>query len=45
LFRPYTLKLPIQAKKEFFISDAQAPKGRLMTKENEIRDALHLLDF
>ena len=43
--KPYTLALPIKAKKQFLLFDAQSPKGRLMTKEGEIADALHLLDL
>lgn len=43
--KPYTLKLPIQAKKQYLIFGADAPKGKLTTKEGEIQDALHLLDL
>jgi len=43
--KPYTLALPIKAKKQFLIFDKQSPKGKLMTKEGEVADALHLLDF
>jgi len=43
--KPYTLTLPIKAKKQFLVFDKQSPKGKLMTKEGEIADALHLLNF
>ncbi len=43
--KPYTLALPIKAKKQFLVFDKQSPKGKLVTKEGEIADALHLLDF
>jgi D-amino peptidase len=43
--KPYTLQLPIKAKKQWLAIDAQNPKGKLMTKEGEIPDMLHILSF
>jgi D-amino peptidase len=45
LCKPFSLKLPIKAKKQWLSFDAQNPKGKLMTKEGEIPDMLHILDF
>jgi D-amino peptidase len=45
LCKPYSLRLPIKAKKQWLVFDAQNPNGKLMTKEGEIRDMLHILDF
>ena len=43
--KPYSLNMPIQAKKQYLIFDSQSPKGRLTVKEGQITDARHLLDF
>jgi D-amino peptidase len=43
--KPYVLQVPIKARKQWLSLDAQNPKGKLMTKEGEIPDALHLLSF
>ncbi len=42
---PYTLKLPIRARKQFLQFDSPNAPGKLITKEGEIPDALHLLDL
>ncbi len=42
--RPYRLELPIKAKKEYLVFDGSA-KPKLVTREDIISDALHLLDF
>ena len=43
--KPFRLQLPIKAKKQWLSFDAQNPKGKLLTKEGEIPDMLHILDF
>lgn len=43
--KPYKLQLPIKARKQWLMFDAQNPKGKLMTKEGQIPDMLHILDF
>jgi D-aminopeptidase len=43
--RPYRLQSPIKARKQWLSFDAEHPKGKLMTKEGEIPDTLHILDF
>jgi D-amino peptidase len=43
--KPFHLQLPIKAKKQWLSFDAQNPTGKLMTKEGEIPDMLHILDF
>ena len=43
--KPFTMPLPIKAKRQWFQLDAQKNKGKLMTKEGEVRDLLHILDF
>jgi len=43
--KPYTLALPIKAKKQYLVFDKGSPQGKLVTKEGEIADALHLLSF
>ena len=43
--KPYTLKLPIQAKKQWLIFDKPDGPGRLETKEGTITDVTRLLDF
>ncbi len=43
--KPYTIKLPIQAKKQWLVFDKPDAPGRLETKEGTITDILKLLDF
>ena len=43
--KPYRLQTPIKAKKQWLSIDANSPKGKLLTKEGEIPDALHLFEF
>ena len=43
--KPYTLKLPIQAKMQYLVFEGDEKKPRLVTKEGTIPDALHLFDF
>lgn len=43
--KPYQLQTPIKAKKQWLSIDAKNPKGKLLTKEVEIPDALHLFQF
>ena len=45
LCKPYKLKLPIQAKKQYLLFDGPEKKPRLVTKEGTIPDALHIYDF
>jgi len=45
LCKPYTLKLPIRAKKQWLSADAGDPKAKVLTKEGLIPDMAHLLDF
>lgn len=43
--QPYKLQLPIRARKQFLQFDATTAPGKLITKEAEIPDALHILDL
>ena len=43
--KPFTLKTPIKAKKQWLSFDAENPKGKLMIKESEIPDARHIFNF
>lgn len=43
--KPYTIKLPIQAKKQWLVFDNPDAPGRLETKEGTITDVLKLLEF
>jgi D-amino peptidase len=43
--KPYTLTLPIKAKKQHLVFGDVALPPKVVTKEGEIADALHLLDF
>lgn len=43
--KPYTMKLPIRAKKQWLVFDKPEAPGRLETKEGTITDILKLLDF
>jgi D-amino peptidase len=43
--KPYTLSLPIQAKKEYLVFDDPNKPGRKVTKEGTIDDVLKLLDL
>lgn len=43
--KPFKLQLPIQVKKEWLLRDAHNPQGKLMTKEGQVADMLHILDF
>jgi D-amino peptidase len=43
--QPYKLKLPIQARKQYLQFDSSSDGGKLITKEAEIADALHILDL
>jgi D-amino peptidase len=43
--KPYTLKTPIQAQKQWRILDAAGNPGQLETKEGTITDVTRLLDF
>ena len=44
--KPYTLALPIHAKKQYLVFEGGDPKKpKLQTKEGTIPDALHILDF
>lgn len=43
--KPYQVKLPIQAKKEWYELDAKGVKGKLMTREGEILDLRDLYKF
>lgn len=43
--KPYQVKLPVQAKKEWYTLDANQVKGQLMTKEGEILDLRNLYKF
>lgn len=43
--KPYTIRLPIQAKKQWLVFDKPDAPGRLETKEGTITDILTLLDF
>lgn len=43
--KPYKMKLPIQAKKQWLVFDTPDTPGRLETKEGTITDILALLDF
>ena len=43
--QPYRLSVPIQAKKQYLIFDAQTGPGRLTTKEGTIDDVLKLYEF
>jgi hypothetical protein len=42
--RPYKLKLPIKAKKEYLVFDKSGASRRL-TKEGTIKDVLKLMNF
>ena len=41
----YKLQLPIRARKQYLQFDAPDASGKLVTKEAEITDVLHLLDL
>jgi D-amino peptidase len=43
--RPYKIKLPIKARKQYLQFDSASGLGKLITKEAEIPDALHILDL
>ena len=43
--KPYQVKLPLQAKKQWYTLDANQVKGKLMTKEGEILDLRDLYKF
>lgn len=43
--KPFRMELPIKAKKQWLLFDAQHPQGKLMTKEGLIPDMAHILDF
>jgi D-amino peptidase len=43
--KPYQIKLPIQAKKQWYTLDADGVKDKLMTREGEIRDLRDILKF
>jgi D-amino peptidase len=43
--QPYTVKLPIRARKQFLQFDTATSPGKLVTKEAEIPGALHILDL
>ncbi len=43
--QPYKVDLPIQARKEYLQFDSDSGPGKLITKEGEIPDALHILDL
>jgi D-amino peptidase len=43
--RPYKMKLPIKARKQYLQFDSASGLGKLITKEAEIPDALHILDL
>ena len=43
--KPYQLKGPIQAKKQFLALGTEGTQPKLVTKEGTIDDPLHLLDF
>jgi hypothetical protein len=43
--RPYRIKLPIKARKQYLQFDSPSGPGKLITKEREIPDALHILDL
>ena len=43
--KPYQVKLPIQAKKQWYPLDANKVKGKLMTKEGEILDLRDIYKF
>jgi D-amino peptidase len=43
--KPYVLKLPIQAKKQWLVFEGPEKKPRLMVKEGTIADGLHIFDF
>jgi D-amino peptidase len=45
LCQPYTLSLPIQAKKEYLVFDGPSAQGRRVTKKGTIEGAVKLLDF
>jgi D-amino peptidase len=42
---PYKFKLPIQARKQYLQFDSASGPGKLITKEGELPDALHILDL
>jgi D-amino peptidase len=42
---PYKLQLPIQARMQYLQFDSDSGPGKLITKEGEIPDALHILDL
>lgn len=43
--KPYFLKLPIEAKKQYLDFSADGKNPELITKEKSIQDALHILDL
>jgi D-amino peptidase len=43
--KPYELKGPIQAKKQFLVLGKEGTEPKLVTKEGTIEDPLHLLEF
>ena len=43
--KPYRVKLPIQAKKQWYTLDANKVKGKLMTREGQILDLRDLYKF
>jgi D-amino peptidase len=43
--KPYQLALPIKVKKQFLVLGDGSAQPKLVTKEGEVQDALHILDF
>jgi D-amino peptidase len=43
--KPFTMTMPIKAKKQWLLFDAENPKGKLMTKEGEITEVLRIYEF
>lgn len=43
--QPYTLSVPIQAKKENLVFDSPSGPGRRISKEGTIQDVLKLFEF
>lgn len=43
--KPYTLKTPIQAKKQHLVFEGPDKKPRLVTKEGTIEDVLRIFSF
>ncbi len=43
--KPYEVKLPVQAKKQWYTLDAHGAKDKLMTREGEIVDLRDLFKF